>query len=107
MVRLTCDPASKKYLARRIAEGKTKREIVRCLKRYIAREVFRHLTAPATVPSGPELRTARQNANLSLKTVASALGTWPIRISKIERGITYDTNLTHRYQALLATNHAP
>jgi transposase len=107
MVRLTCDPKSKAYLARRIAEGKTKREIVRCLKRYIAREVFRHLTAPATVPHGPQLRTARQNANLSLQTIATALGTWPICISQIERGITHDTHLTRRYQTLLTTKHAP
>jgi hypothetical protein len=33
------------YLARRTADGKTKREVVRCLKRYIAREVYRTLTA--------------------------------------------------------------
>ncbi len=32
------------YVARRIAEGKTKTEIMRCLKRYIAREVFPLLT---------------------------------------------------------------
>jgi hypothetical protein len=31
------------YLARRTAEGKSKREIVRCLKRYVAREVYRAL----------------------------------------------------------------
>lgn len=64
------------------------------------------LSRAATVPDTSQLRTARQNANLSLQTVATALGTWPIRISKIERGITHDTNLTHRYQALLATKHA-
>lgn len=33
------------YFARRTAEGLTKREIIRCLKRYIAREVFRALPA--------------------------------------------------------------
>ena len=32
------------YLARRTAEGKSKREIVRCLKRYVAREVYAVLT---------------------------------------------------------------
>jgi transposase len=106
MVRLIWDTASKEYLARRIAEGKTKREIVRCLKRYIAREVFRHLTAPATVPHGPQLRTARQNANLTLSTVASALRTTSMTISRLERGITHDTSLTSRYQTLLATEHA-
>ena len=33
------------YAARRTAEGKTKREILRCLKRYIAREVYNTLRA--------------------------------------------------------------
>ncbi len=32
--------ATRAYLARRIAQGLTKREVIRCLKRYIAREVF-------------------------------------------------------------------
>jgi transposase len=32
------------YVARRTAEGKTPREIRRCLKRYIARELYRQLT---------------------------------------------------------------
>jgi hypothetical protein len=32
-------PATKAYIARRTAEGKTIREIKRCLKRYIARQV--------------------------------------------------------------------
>ncbi|MEJ8639873.1 transposase [Streptomyces sp. MS2.AVA.5] len=31
------------YVARRTAEGKTKREIIRCLKRYVIREVYRLL----------------------------------------------------------------
>ncbi|MFF0044698.1 transposase [Streptomyces mirabilis] len=41
------------YVARRTAEGKTKREIIRCLKRYVIREVY-HLIRPApkTVSAG-------------------------------------------------------
>ena len=31
------------YVARRTAEGKTKPEIMRCLKRYLARQVYRAL----------------------------------------------------------------
>ncbi len=31
------------YVVRRTAEGLSKREIMRCLKRYVAREVYRHL----------------------------------------------------------------
>jgi transposase len=38
------------YVARRSAEGLSKREIIRCLKRYLAREVFLLLPAPV-VPS--------------------------------------------------------
>lgn len=44
-VRLSCDPPTRDYLARRLAEGKSKREIRRSLKRYIARQLFRHLSA--------------------------------------------------------------
>jgi len=36
------------YVTRRTAEGKTKREIIRCLKRYLAREIYRTLTASTT-----------------------------------------------------------
>lgn len=32
------------YLTRRTTEGKSKKEIIRCLKRYVAREVYRALT---------------------------------------------------------------
>jgi len=38
--RLSWDQRSKDYVARRTAEGKTKKEIIRCLKRYVAREVY-------------------------------------------------------------------
>lgn len=39
------DPETKAYIARRVAEGKTAREAVRCLKRYLARALFRMLEA--------------------------------------------------------------
>lgn len=31
---------TKAYVQRRISEGKSKREVIRCLKRYVAREVY-------------------------------------------------------------------
>jgi transposase len=52
--RMRDDPATQAYLARRRAEGKSDREIRRCLRRYIARQLFRVLTAamtPATAAS--------------------------------------------------------
>ena len=44
LVRMHCHQPTKDYVARRTAEGKTKTEILRCLKRYIAREVYPLLT---------------------------------------------------------------
>jgi len=38
--RLRTDPRTKSYIAKRIAEGHSKLEAIRCLKRYIAREIF-------------------------------------------------------------------
>ncbi|MFF8789427.1 transposase [Streptomyces sp. NPDC015125] len=43
--RLRFDPRTRDYYERRTKEGKARREIVRCLKRYAAREVF-HLVRP-------------------------------------------------------------
>jgi transposase len=40
ITRLSYDPATRDYLERRCAEGKTKTEAIRCLKRYVARELY-------------------------------------------------------------------
>jgi transposase len=40
LVRLCYDQQTRDYMARRLKEGKTKKEVIRCLKRYLAREVF-------------------------------------------------------------------
>jgi transposase len=45
--RLRYDPATQAYAKRRTAEGKTPREIKRCLKRYLARDLYRLLENPA------------------------------------------------------------
>ena len=45
--RLGSDPATRAYAERRTAEGKSKKEIIRCLKRYVAREVYPHLRTTA------------------------------------------------------------
>jgi transposase len=45
MTRLRWHQATKDYMQRRTAEGKSKKEIIRCLKRYVAREVYAVLTA--------------------------------------------------------------
>ena len=47
---MSWDERTRAYVARRTAEGKSKREILRCLKRYVAREVYRVLTVPMASP---------------------------------------------------------
>ena len=37
---MASDPRTKAYVERRTKEGLTKNEIIRCLKRYLARETF-------------------------------------------------------------------
>jgi len=41
--RMSNDERTRKYVARRLAEGKTTREIMRVLKRYVARELYPHI----------------------------------------------------------------
>ena len=44
MVRMVHDPATRTYVERRLKEGRSRLEIMRVLKRYVAREIYRHLT---------------------------------------------------------------
>lgn len=48
IVRMRHCPRTRTYLARRTAEGLPKRHIIRCLKRYVTREIFHALTADIT-----------------------------------------------------------
>lgn len=48
LTRMRVDPATRTYVTRRRAEGLTTKEITRCLKRYITRQIFR--TLPAATP---------------------------------------------------------
>ena len=49
VVRLRWHQPTRDYLTRRTKEGLSKREIIRCLKRYVAREVFAALHTPTAL----------------------------------------------------------
>ena len=53
LTRMRSCPTTKNYIAPRTAEGKSSREIQRCLKRYIARELYRALNASTTLTAPP------------------------------------------------------
>jgi len=56
LARMRRDLRTQEYVARRTQEGKSKREIIRCLKRYVAREVYRVLIScgARSSPTGPK-----------------------------------------------------
>jgi transposase len=55
LARMRRDRRTQDYVARRTQEGKSKREIIRCLKRYVAREAYRVLIScgARSSPTGP------------------------------------------------------
>jgi transposase len=55
LARMRRDGRTQEYVPRRTQEGKSKREIIRCLKRYIAREVYSVLLSCGSYssPTGP------------------------------------------------------
>ncbi|MFI5638768.1 IS110 family transposase [Streptomyces goshikiensis] len=101
LVRMASDGRTREYVARQTAAGRTKKEIIRLLKRAIVREVFRCLTTTVMVPEIADLRPARLAKNITLTAVANHFGVWPAVISCIERGTRRDDNLANAYRAWL------
>ena len=101
--RIKNDARTQAYVTKREAEGKNPKEIIRCLKRHIAREIYRLLTNPPPTPDCARLRIRRQGAGITLTQAARALGTHPARISEIERGRNHNHHLATRYQTWLRT----
>jgi transposase len=60
IVRMRHHQPTRDYVERRTAEGLSKREIIRCLKRYIAREVFNNLPRPSAIE--PPIKTVQAAA---------------------------------------------
>ena len=69
------DSATKEYVTRRQADGKNRKEIIRCLKRHIAPQIYRLLTNPPPTPNCARLRTHRQHAGVTITQAAQALRT--------------------------------
>lgn len=90
--RMRHDEETQAYVERRCSgdDPLSKREAIRCLKRYVAREVYRALTHPFDVPApevgGRELREARLTAGLRQTDVAPLLGISVSSVSKVENG---------------------
>lgn len=102
--RMAYDERTRRYVARRTSEGKSRREAVRCLKRYIAREVYRVLMDPnpdGAAPEGPELAKMRKAMRVTQKQAAAELGLSAATLGHLERGKRRSTKLERRYYELL------
>ncbi len=103
LVRMSHDQQTRDYVTRQIAAGRSKKEILRLLKRAIAREMFKHLTAPCPIDDYSDLRPARQAKNITLATAADHFVVWPNDISRLERGLKRDDTLATNYRQWLHT----
>ena len=107
IVRMATDPDTRDYVTRRTADGKTKKDILRCLKRAIAREVFHLITNPQPAADSSDLRPARKALGLTLTEVADALDCALGKISRLERGQVRDTRFLDQYRAWLNKQQQP
>ena len=101
MSRMAHEPRTKQYVARHIAAGRSTKEILRMLKRAIAREIHRLLTHQVALPEYADLRPARQAKNITVTAAAKAFNMWPAAISRIELGLRRDDDLASRYRTWL------
>lgn len=98
LVRMSSDPRTLEHVARHTAAGRTRKEIIRLLKRAIAREVFRCLTTTITLPDIGDPRPLRQAKNITHTAAAQHFGIWPTAISRLERGLSRNDDLSHAYR---------
>lgn len=103
LTRMQRDKKTKTYVDKRMAEGKSKPEIIRCLKRYIAKEIYRALLNPSKTDklTGAELKESRTALGFSQTDIGTMLGVPSIRISEIERDIKSNLELRERYRQTL------
>jgi transposase len=101
LVRMSSQPHTGDYVERQVTKGRNKREILRLVKRAIAREVFRLLTRPGPVDDYRDLRPARHAKNLTLAAVAAHFGVPIITVSRLERGHQRNDTLANHYRQWL------
>ncbi len=81
--RMRGDERTLAYMAKRKSDGKTKREAMRCLKRFIAREVCSALRRPMRLryAQGEDLAAMRKSLGLTQQQIARELGVKCVKIS--------------------------
>ena len=102
--RMLRDRQTKTYIEKRKREGKTRREIERCLVRYIAREAYRALMHPLDTnwygycDIADSLKKKRIQLGATQREAAVVMGVVSARISELERGVLIDENMLMQYR---------
>lgn len=94
---------TKAFVHQQRQRGRSNPEILRILKRAIAREMFKQLSRPHEDLGVHDLRPARQAKNITIDAAATALGVAPMTISRTERGKFITPELVNRYREWLTT----
>lgn len=100
--RLQHEERTKGYVARKVSEGKSTREAIRCLCRYIARELYKLLTGPQEVPCDQSSLAARRaRVGATQAEAAEATGLTRSKIGRLERMVEFDTEALEAYDRYL------
>ena len=96
MSRMSSDPRTRAFMVAR--PHKSKKALVRILKRAIAREVYRALTGRLNIDDYADLRAARQAKKIPLSRVAEQFNTYPTKVARIELGQQRDDHFASAYR---------
>ena len=103
LTRMRSHPPTKAFVQRQHDRGRSTPEILRILKRAIAREMFKQLSRPHQDLGVHDLRPTRQAKNITIHAAARALHLDPMTISRTERGQFITPEVVNRYRQWLQT----
>ena len=102
--RMTFDERTRRYMARKVSKGMSKREAIRCLCRFVAREVFKLMTGPQEpLPDGGQLAARRRGLGVTRKDLASAMGLTEGKLRNVELGRVVDGECLRAIEAFLGS----
>lgn len=101
--RLRGDERTLSYMAKRKSDGKTKREAMRRLKRFIAREIHSTLRHPMRLKyvQGEDLAAMKKSLGLTQQQIARELNVPNVRLSEIERDVCPHEEIRREYDRYL------
>jgi transposase InsO family protein len=104
VTRMRVDQRTNDYVARRIAQGHSKPEIIRCLKRYVARQIYYLLKPPPKGTSSPgplDKQESIRGCQYTSRDYATLAGDLEVVLSHGRTGQCWDNALAESFFASL------